>query len=49
MKAGDVFTKENVRSIQPGLGLPTKHLEVVLGKIVKNDVKRGAALAWDML
>ena len=49
LKAGDVLTKENVRAIRPGLGLPTKYLEVVVGKIVKNDVKRGTALSWEIL
>jgi N-acetylneuraminate synthase len=49
LKAGDVLTTENVRAIRPGLGLPTKHLEVVLGKTVKQDVKRGTALGWSLL
>lgn len=49
LKAGDVLTKENLRAIRPGLGLPTKHLEVVLGKTVKRDVKCGTALAWELL
>jgi pseudaminic acid synthase len=49
LKAGDVLTKDNVRAIRPGLGLPTKYLAVVLGKIVKQDVKRGTALEWNLL
>lgn len=49
LKAGDVFTKENLRAIRPGFGLPTKYLDVMLGKAVKRDVKRGTALDWDML
>jgi pseudaminic acid synthase len=49
LKAGDVLTQENVRAIRPGLGLPTKYLEVVLGKAVKQDVKRGTALSWELL
>lgn len=48
MKAGDVLTKDNVRAIRPGLGLPTKYLEQVLGKAVKQDVKRGTGLYWSM-
>lgn len=47
LKAGDVLTHENVRAIRPGLGLPTKYLEQVLGMKVKQDVKRGTALNWD--
>lgn len=49
IKAGDVLTKENVRAIRPGLGLPTKYLEEILGKAVNQDVKRGTALGWRML
>lgn len=49
LKAGDVLTRENVRAIRPGLGLPTKYLEHVLGKTVQRDVKRGTALAWGLL
>jgi N-acetylneuraminate synthase len=49
LKAGDVLTKENVRAIRPGLGLPTKYLDVVLGKTVKEDIKRGTGLNWNLL
>lgn len=49
MEAGAVLTRENVRAIRPGLGLPTKYLEVILGKTVKRAAKRGDALTWDML
>ena len=49
LKAGDVLTKENVRAIRPGLGLPPKHLNQVLGKKIKNGVKMGTALAWSMI
>ncbi len=44
LKAGDVLTKDNVRAIRPGLGLPTKYLDVVLGRSVERDVKCGTAL-----
>lgn len=49
MKAGDVITEKNMRSIRPGLGLPPKYYDVLLGKTVKVDVKRGTALSWDMV
>lgn len=48
LKAGDVLTRENVRAIRPGLGLPTKYLEQVLGKTVRRDVERGTALEWNL-
>ena len=49
MKAGDVLTNENVRAIRPGLGLATKYLDIVLGKSVREDIKRGTALSWNFL
>jgi len=49
VEAGDVLTQENVRAIRPGLGLPTKYLEHVLGKTVKRRVKRGTGLSWEIL
>ena len=49
LKAGDVLTKDNVRAIRPGLGLPTKYFEQVLGRTVQQDVRRGTALGWDLL
>ena len=49
VKAGDVLTQKNVRAIRPGLGLATKYLDVVLGKIVSQDINRGTALTWDLI
>lgn len=44
MKAGEVFTEQNIRSIQPGYGLPPKHLPKVLGRRAATDVTRGTPL-----
>lgn len=49
LKAGEVLTRENVRAIRPGLGLPTKYLGQVLGRAVNRDVKRGTALGWGLI
>ena len=49
LKKGEIFNKENVRAIRPGLGLPTKYLDVVLGKRVSEDVSKGTALAWNLI
>lgn len=49
MRAGDVLTRENLRAIRPGLGLPPKYFEQVLGKAVKQDIKRGTALEWGLI
>lgn len=47
--AGDVLTPENLRAIRPGLGLPPKHLEVLLGRKISQAVKRGTPMNWRLL
>ena len=49
MKAGEVLTRKNLRAIRPGLGLPTKFIEQLLGKRIAHDAKRGTAVTWDLL
>jgi len=49
IKAGDALTRDNVRAIRPGLGLPPKYLELMLGRTVNCDIKRGTALTWECL
>lgn len=49
MKAGDIFTKENLRDVRPGLGLPTKYYELLLGKTIKQDAKKGTPVSWELL
>lgn len=41
IKKGEIFTKENVRSIRPGYGLEPRYLKDILGKNAKNDLKKG--------
>ncbi len=49
MKTGEQFTSSNVRSIRPGHGLHTRHLEDVLGRRAALDIKRGTPLKWDLI
>lgn len=49
MKAGEAFTRENVRSIRPGDGLPPRHLPEVLGKRASRDIPRGTPLEWPLI
>ena len=48
MKAGDVITKDNMRSVRPGRGLRTKYYDALLGKRVKCDVAKGTPTSWDI-
>lgn len=41
MKAGDVITEQNVRSVRPGYGLAPKYMPEILGKLVNCDLKFG--------
>jgi N-acetylneuraminate synthase len=45
MQIGDVFTRDNVRSIRPGYGLPVKELGNVLGRSSKATITRGTPLS----
>jgi len=49
IQAGEVFTTDNVRAIRPGLGLPPKYLDFVLGKTAKRDIARGTPLSFELL
>ncbi len=47
--AGGALDETNVRSIRPGYGLAPKHLPTVTGRRAARALKRGEALAWDMI
>lgn len=49
VKAGEVLTHENVRAIRPGLGLPPKYLQVLLGRKINQNIKKGTPLDWALL
>ena len=47
MKKGEKFTRENVRSIRPGHGLPVKELQNVLDRPAKSAIQRGTPLSHE--
>ena len=49
IKAGEVFTEENIRSIRPGYGLPPKYLKDILGRKAKKDIFKGVPFCWDLV
>ena len=49
IQAGEVITEKNMRSIRPGLGLSPKYYDVVIGKKIKSDVRRGTPLSFEVL
>ena len=49
MRAGDVITAENMRAIRPGCGLSPRYYDMLLGRRVGCDVRRGTPLSWELL
>lgn len=49
IKAGQLITEKNVRSIRPGFGLHPKYLESILGKKAIKDLEKGDAFSKDMI
>lgn len=49
LEAGDILTRENLRCIRPGMGLSPKYYEVLIGRRVGRDVKKGTPMHWDLL
>lgn len=49
IEAGTVLTEQNLRSVRPGLGLPPKYLDRLLGKPVTRQVKKGTPMSWDLI
>lgn len=49
LRAGDVITPDAVRSVRPGYGLQPKHLDQVVGKVVRVDVGANTPVQWAVL
>jgi pseudaminic acid synthase len=46
---GEAFTKNNIRSIRPAIGLPPKYYEQVLESVASKDIECGSPLTWDSI
>lgn len=49
LKQGERVTADAVRSVRPGFGLAPKHLDRVVGAVLKSDVEFGTAVSIDHL
>jgi len=47
IKAGEIITEKNVRSIRPAFGLHPKYYAEILGKTVKRDLPKGSRMSLD--
>ncbi len=46
IKAGEIITEKNIRSIRPGYGLSPKYYYEVIGKKAKADMEKGTPIQW---
>ena len=46
VKAGEEFTKDNIRSIRPGYGLHPRYYDEIIGKKALKDIKKGIPVEW---
>jgi len=46
---GEAFTKENIRIIRPGNGLPPKYFDEIIGKTAGENIEKGTPLHWKMI
>lgn len=49
MESGDLLTADNLRIVRPGKGLSPKFFDVLVGKSVKQAVRRGTPVTWDLV
>jgi pseudaminic acid synthase len=48
LPAGSVIGPEDIRRIRPGMGLPPKYFDALLGRKLKVDVQRGTPASWEV-
>ena len=48
VKEGEIITDKHVKSIRPGYGIPTKYLDDIIGKVVKENIKKGDSVQFDL-
>lgn len=49
IKAGEIFTEDNVKSIRPGFGMHTKYYKDVIGKKAKINIEKGTPMEWNLI
>ena len=49
IRAGQEFSRDNVRSIRPGHGLAPKFIDDVIGKTAVCDIEKGTPFNWELI
>jgi pseudaminic acid synthase len=49
MKKGEKFSVDNIKSVRPAYGLPTKYYDKIIGRKAKKDIEFGTPLSWKLI
>lgn len=49
IKKGEIFTKDNIRSIRPGYGMHPRYFKKIIGKKAKVNIKAGTPLSNELI
>ena len=49
IKAGEILTTHNLRCVRPGMGLPPKYFDLLLGRRVNQNVTKGTPMGWGLI
>lgn len=49
LQAGDILTKDNLRIVRPGYGLPPKYFVKLIGMRICKPVTKGTPMSWDLI
>jgi pseudaminic acid synthase len=49
IKKGETFTENNIKVVRPSDGLHPKYFEDIIGKVAKDDIKKGEPLSWQIV
>ena len=48
LKTGDTLNEKNLKSLRPMVGLPPKYYDILLGRKVTRNIKKGTPVTWDL-
>jgi len=49
LNKGDILSKDNLRAIRPGYGLEPKYYDILVGRSIVKDVKKGTPMSWNLI
>lgn len=49
LKKGQTIQASDIDVLRPALGIPPKFKDIIIGKVLKNDLKKGHPIIWDDL